>query len=388
MITASPADGAAREFASHHGRAPDGVWSAPGRVNLIGEHTDYNGGFVLPFAIEMRTACAIGHRSDRLITVGSTFTPEHVEAEIDSLGTDGFSGWSAYVLGVVWALRERGVDLSGRPGLDVVVDSNVPVGAGVSSSAALECALASALNDEWELGLSVDELVAVCQLAENGAVGAPTGTMDQTASLKGVAGHAILVDCESNDATLVPLPLAEDGLTMLAIDTRVAHGHADGGYASRRESCEAVAAALGLASLRAADLASLERVRTVVGDVDYRRARHVITENARVLTAVDILNSAGARGLGPVLAASHLSMRDDFEISVPELDLAVDASLAAGALGARMTGGGFGGTAIALVPTDECDAVSESVRYEFEDAGFCSPHIFSVTPSAGAKRDE
>lgn len=374
-------------FEERFGRKPDGVWSAPGRVNLIGEHTDYNEGFVLPFAIDRRTQAALGLRSDSQINVTSTFSDETATIELADLDPANLAGWSAYPLGIAWALGASGVDLAGRPGFDLHIDSAVPVGAGLSSSAAIECSVALALNDVWNLGLSRPALALVGQLAENKAVGAPTGIMDQSASLLGKADSAVFLDCRSLDAKVVELRFARAGLEILVINTMVSHAHATGGYADRRASCEAGAEALGVASLRDVSSLDLDRAADLLDEETFRRVRHIVTENERVLATVDVLDSAGARAIGDLLDASHRSMRDDFEISVAELDLAVDVARSNGAIGARMTGGGFGGAAIALTPSAHVSKVTAAVLAAFAAAGYRTPEIFTVTPSAGAQRD-
>jgi galactokinase len=375
------------DFAEVFGRQPDGVWSSPGRVNLIGEHTDYNEGFVLPFAINRRTVAALGLRGDRTARVGSTFADELVEIDLDALAPDVLAGWSAYPLGVAWALGEFGADLAAVPGFDLLIDSNVPVGAGLSSSAAIEGAVALALNDVWRLGLDRQTLARVGQRSENVAVGAPTGIMDQSASLLGRPDSAVFLDCRTLHSEIVSLGLAEAGLEIVVIDTGVEHAHATGGYADRRASCEAGAAALGVESLRDVSVADLDRARAILDDVTFRRVRHVVTEDQRVLDTVRTLRAEGPTAIGNLLDASHASMRDDFEISVPELDLAVETAQANGAIGARMTGGGFGGSAIALVPSDTVSRVLVALDGAFAEHGFGQPNLFTVVPSEGARRE-
>ncbi|GAT74162.1 galactokinase [Microbacterium hydrocarbonoxydans] len=382
-------------FTALTGREPDGLWSAPGRVNLIGEHTDYNDGFVLPFAIPQRTVAAVGIRADdrSRVFVASTFADEPVEVALDELqelfptaagAEPGVAEWAAYPLGVAWALGQDGVR---GPGVDIAIASDVPVGAGLSSSAAIEGATASALNDLWSAGLDRTALARIGRRAENEAVGAPTGIMDQMASMLGEPDAAIFLDCRSLETRLVPLGMAEAGLALLVMDTRVKHAHSTGGYGERRASCERGASIMGVPALRDLSVDDLPRAQELMDDVTFRRVRHVVTENQRVLDTVEVLRTRGARAIGDLLVASHASMRDDFEISVPELDTAVDAALAAGALGARMTGGGFGGAAIALVEQDAVQSVSDAVTAAFADAGFAAPTLFTVTPSAGAGRD-
>lgn len=380
-------DDAREGFEAVFGTAPDGLWSAPGRVNLIGEHTDYNEGFVLPFAIDRRTVVALGARDDRRVRVASTFADELAEIDLDALAPDALSGWSAYPLGVAWAFSEFGADLAAVPGVDLFIDSDVPVGAGLSSSAAIESAVALALNDVWRLGLDRRTLARVGQRAENVAVGAPTGIMDQSASLLGQVDHAVFLDCRTLESELVPLGLAEAGLAILVIDTGVKHSHATGGYGERRAACERGAAAMGASSLRDLTVDDLPRAQQLLDDVTFRRIRHVITENQRVLDTVAVLRAQGASAIGELLDASHRSMRDDFEISVPELDLAVETAVGAGAIGARMTGGGFGGAAIALVRVDDLSRVQVAVDNAFGEHAFGQPDTFVVTASDGAARN-
>ncbi|MEV7694656.1 galactokinase [Microbacterium sp. NPDC089189] len=376
------------------GHSPEGHWSAPGRVNLIGEHTDYNDGFVLPFAIEHRTHAQVGRRDDGRIRVVSTFDPIPVEVALDELdalfpaGRASVPEWSTYPLGIAWALlAASGRTAADVTGVDIAIASDVPVGAGLSSSAAIEGATASALNDVWELGLDRVALAKAGRVAENEAVGAPTGVMDQMASMLGETDAAIFLDCRSLDTTVVPLGFAEAGLEVLVIDTGVKHAHSTGGYGERRAACERGAAAMGVPALRDLQVDDLPEVQAKTDDVTFRRVRHVVTEDQRVLDTVRTLREQGPRAIGELLLASHASMRDDFEISIPELDTAVDAAVSAGAVGARMTGGGFGGAAIALVDRDRRVEVSLAVERAFADAGFAAPHIFTVVPSAGARRD-
>ncbi|GAA2080212.1 galactokinase [Microbacterium hatanonis] len=370
-------------------RAPEGVWSAPGRVNLIGEHTDYNEGFVLPFAIEHRTAAALAVRDDDVIRVASTFSDEPVEvalSELDAAIEAGGLDWAAYPLGVAWALRAASTEGIAR-GVDIAISSDVPVGAGLSSSAAIESSVASALNDVWGAGLDRVALARVGRIAENDAVGAPTGIMDQMASMLGRPDAATFLDCRTLEADSVDLGFEAAGLAILVVDTRVEHAHSSGGYRERRASCEAGAAALGVTWLRDVSVADLDRARATLDDETFRRVRHIVTENQRVLDTVAALRADGPTAIGELLTASHASMRDDFEISVPELDLAVDTALEAGAVGARMTGGGFGGSAIALLPQEKIADAAAAVERAFAAAGYTAPHIFTVAASEGARRD-
>ena len=381
-------------FTELTGNEPEGVWSAPGRVNLIGEHTDYNDGFVFPFAIGQRTRVALGRRDDGRIRVVSTFDPVPVEvalADLDALfpeRRDEIVEWARYPLGVAWALiGASGADTATLTGVDLAFSSDVPVGAGLSSSAAIEGATASALEEIWGLGLDRVALARAGRKAENEAVGAPTGIMDQMASMLGEQDAGIFLDCRSLEAQVVDLGFAREGLELLVMDTGVTHAHSTGGYGERRAACERGAQIMGVAALRDLGVDDLERARELMDDVTFRRVRHVVTEDQRVLDAVETLRTQGPRAVGALLDASHTSMRDDFEISVPELDLAVETARAGGAVGARMTGGGFGGAAIALVDRDLVASIGAAVEKAFADAGFAAPHVFTVEPSRGAGRD-
>lgn len=371
-------------FQEQFGHAPTGVWSAPGRVNLIGEHTDYNEGFVLPFAIDKRTYAAISLRDDQVARIASAFTGEVVEFELSKIAKNSVSGWSAYPLGVAWSLVQAGA----KPqGFDLYIESNVPVGSGLSSSAAIECSVALALNDLWGAELSKSLLAKVGQRAENEIVGAPTGIMDQTASLFGQADMAVFLDCQSLEAKATALNLEQDNLVVVVMDTRVAHRLTDGGYAARRESCEKVAKTMDVNSLREVSEESLESSKDLMDEVSYRRARHVVTENDRVKKTVELLANSGPKSIGQLMSASHVSMRDDFEISIEELDVAVETAMLQGAVGARMTGGGFGGAAIALIDAGKVSLLTAAVKSRFQELGFGEPEIFTVFADAGAKRE-
>lgn len=376
-------------FQQVYGYEPAVQYSAPGRVNLIGEHTDYNDGYVLPFAIDRRTTASIAPREDRVLRVASAFDDAGgpVSLSLDELSPDAMNGWSAYVFGIAWALREQGADLTGKTGFDVFIDSDVPVGAGLSSSAAIECGVALAFNDQWELGLDRKTLARVGQYSENHAVGAPTGIMDQSASLLGEQDAVVFLDCRTLDTAVVDLALEANGLEVLVIDTRVEHAHATGGYAARRASCEKGAEVLGVEALRDVTVEDLPRAQELLDDETFRRVRHVVTEDQRVLDTVRTLREQGPRAIGSLLVASHESMRDDFEISVPELDLAVATAIEQGAVGARMTGGGFGGAAIALVDREARGAISAAVTAAFAAAGYREPNVFTVHAAQGARRD-
>jgi galactokinase len=365
-------------------------WVAPGRVNLIGEHTDYNDGFVLPIALPYRTTATVTPSRDGRVLVRSAQRPgEHVQAAVADLRPGGSPEWAAYVLGVVWAMREAGHDV--RAGADVLVDGRVPEGAGLSSSAALECAVAAALDDVLDLGLPRAELARLAQRAENEFVGMPSGIMDQMAAMLCAAGHALFLDCRSLDAEHVPFDPRAQGLVVLVVNTRAPHRLVDGEYADRRRSCEEAAAALGVPALRDVPAAGLDAaLARLADDTQRRRVRHVVTENQRVLDTVQLLRAGRLPEIGPLLSASHASLRDDFEVTVPQLDVAVQAALDVGALGARMTGGGFGGCVLALVRTGD-GAGSEgrvlaAVQQAYAERCFDPPEFFAVTPSAGAHR--
>ena len=371
-------------FSAAFGRQPDGVWQAPGRVNLIGEHTDYNEGFVLPFAIDRTARVAVGVRPDSTLRLLSTYGDQGITtADTASLEGAAAKGWTKYPLGVIWSLQHTAIHVHG---LDLLLDSDVPLGAGLSSSHAIECAVISALNDLTGDGLGPEDMVLATQRAENDFVGAPTGIMDQSASLRGSKGHAVFLDCRDQSVQLVPFEAEAAGLVLLVIDTKVSHSHADGGYASRRASCELGAEVLGVKALRDVSPGDLEEASGLLDEVTFRRVRHIVTENDRVLQTVELLGQQGPSAIGGLLDASHASMRDDFEISCAELDLAVEASRANGAIGARMTGGGFGGAAIALTPVSEEQQVRAAVVRAFAEAGYTAPDIFTVTPAAGAMR--
>jgi len=372
-------------FALTYDVAPTGTWSAPGRVNLIGEHTDYNDGFVLPFAISSRTTVSVVRRPDTTVRLRSVQQPRgDVSVDLGELAPGCPDGWAAYVAGVIWAAAQGGAELGG---LDVLVDGRVPLGSGLSSSHALECAVALALNDVFELGLDTHALAQLSRRAENDFVGAPTGMMDQLASLQCTAGNALFLDTRSLAAEQVPLDVAADFLALLVVDTRVHHSHGDGSYGNRRAACARAAKELGVASLRDVSAYGLDERLAGLDDELRRRARHVVTENARVVDSVAALRAGDWPRLGKLMVSSHASLRDDYEVSCPELDVAVEASLAAGAVGARMTGGGFGGSAVVLTPLGRVVAVRTSVTDAFAAKDWQQPSIFEVSPSAGAHRD-
>jgi galactokinase len=387
----SQADRAADEFRRLYGSAPAGVWSAPGRVNLIGEHTDYNDGYVLPFALPFRIAVAAAPRADgrlSITTVGDDSQPQRAEpVRVDDLAPGAVTGWAAYPSGVAWVLRGQGV----AGGADLVFVGDVPAGAGLSSSHALQCAAALALLGLTGVELdtaaapSRTEIAAWVQRSENDFVGVPTGLLDQTASLCCVESHVLFLDVRSGVLEQIPFDGPAAGLAVLVVDTRAKHSHAEGGYRERRRGCERAAARLGVPALRDVTPDRLDGLDLTPELL--RLVRHVVTENERVLRAVDLLRAGKLAEIGPLLTDSHTSLAVDYQVSCPELDAAVDAALGAGALGARMTGGGFGGCAIALVHSDALAEVGEAVTAALVRRGFTQPRLFTGVPSAGAGRD-
>ncbi len=359
-------------------------WRSPGRVNLIGEHTDYNDGFCMPLAIEQGCTATVSLTAEPVVEVVSVQKDAPVELALADLAPGVLAGedsWAAYAAGVVWALRERGHDL---PGVSITVDGDVPAGAGLSSSAALECAVAAAVGDLVGLQLTRSELVSVARQAENDFVGAPTGGMDQLASVFGEAGRVLLCDMRTLDVEAVPFDLAAAGLTLLVIDSRAPHQLTDGLYGQRREACEQAARELGVAALRDVTLEDLPAaMESLSSELLRKRARHVITENDRTLAAAGLLRNGQLRQIGPLLTASHASLRDDFEVSVPEVDLAVEVMLAFDAYGARITGGGFGGCAIGLMTPEQARAASLAVTAAYSGRGYRLPSAFTVTPHQG-----
>ena len=365
-------------------------WRSPGRVNLIGEHTDYNDGFCMPLAIQQGCTASVELLEDPVVVVSSRQRPDAVTVTLDELKPGVLpreDEWAGYALGVVWSLAERTSGRAGMPGMRIAVDGDVPAGAGLSSSAALECAVAGAVCDQLALGLEQTELVAVARQAENDFVGAPTGGMDQLASVFGRAGHVLLLDMRSLDVQALPLDLAADGLSLLVVDSKAPHQLTDGLYGDRRASCEAAARLLGVPALRDIGVDVLDdALARLDDDVLRRRARHVITENDRTLAVADLLRTDRTRLIGPLLTASHQSLRDDFEVSVPEVDLAVEVMLASGAHGARITGGGFGGCAIGLFDADGPDDAVRAIQVAYAERDYAPPSAFLATPSDGTHR--
>ena len=350
------------EFRDRFGTEPAVVGSAPGRVNIIGEHLDYNGGRSLPIALESRTFVAAAPREDGRLVAGSLQTEGRVDVAVDAL-EDRVEGWGAYVAGVLWATGLGGA------GCSILVDSEVPIGAGLSSSAALECAVAMAVRELAGSTVSRADLVAACVRAENEYVGARTGSLDQTVAMFAEPGHALLIDFASGASR--PVPWRPPG-ELLVIDTRATHTLVGSEYADRRDRCDAAAVELGVDHLAEADL---EQVGLLTDLVTRRRAHHVVTEQARVTRTEAAVGAGDWSEVGRLMTASHLSLRDDYEVSVAELDLVVEAALEAGALGARMTGGGFGGSAIALVPPGREAAVRDAVLGAYAVEGWQPPRF-------------
>jgi galactokinase len=382
------ARGLADAFLNAHGSLPDGVWGAPGRVNLIGEHTDYNDGLALPMGIQQRALVAVRRRSDTKLHLVSR-QAGRATLELSEARPGGIQGWAAYVAGSIWAAVEDGARATG---LDLLLDSDVPMGAGLSSSAAVECSTLLAVSQLWGHERSRLDLARLAQRAEIEVAGVPCGLMDQLASMSARSGHALAVDFRSFEVEPIPLPLERAGLALLVIDTRSPHALSEGHYAERRRSCQNAALALGVASLRDANLESLSRLEAS-HPLELRRARHVIRENARVTASLAILraaersgHAAGLEALGPILSAGHASLRDDFEVTVPRLDVAAEVAERAGALGARMVGGGFGGSVIALVRSGDHERVAAAVSEAYTARGWQAPRCFQALPGNGAER--
>ena len=355
-------------------------FSAPGRINLIGEHTDYNRGFALPIALPDRTTVAFRPDGGDAVVVRSDREDGEVTIPLHTTPGD-VTGWAAYVAGVVWALRSSDHRVGGGT---MHVTSGVAMGSGLSSSAALECAVLGALAAAAELRLDRTEQARIAQRAENDYVGAPTGLMDQLASLCGEPRHALLIDFWDDSVMPVPFDPAAAGLALLVVNSNAPHRHAGGEYAERRASCERAAAALGVRSLREVQDRGESVLGRVTDPVDARRARHILTENQRVADVVSALGRADFATVGRLFDASHASMRDDFEITTDHIDLIADTAVRAGALGARMTGGGFGGCVIALADVDQCDAVAATIQHTVLHAGYHPATITRTHAAAGA----
>jgi len=368
-----------KKFLETFGAEPDLVAAAPGRVNLIGEHIDYSDGFVLPFAIKDRTLVAARKRNDSTVRIASAQRRNKIVTVDINQMKPGLKGeWERYALGVLWAM---GI----KEGVDLLIDGNVPLGAGLSSSAALECSVATAINHLFDLGFNLEELARLTQKAENQYVGVPCGIMDQSVSLMATQGSALLLDCRDLSTRNIPFDVASNGLELLIIDTQAHHALTDGGYAERRASCESVVVKLGINSLRELSMEQLENSRALLTETEFVRARHAVTEMKRVLECVDALSNSDFEKVGHLINQSHESLRDDYTVSCPELDTAVEASLSAGALGSRMVGGGFGGSAIALIQASKTTETIKVIEKAFSSKGFKAPRFFTSLPSQGAE---
>ena len=368
-----------KKFLETFGEEPDLVAAAPGQVNLIGEHIDYSDGFVLPFAIKDRTLVAARKRNDSTVRIASAQRRNKIVTVDINQMKPGLKGeWVRYALGVLWAM---GI----KEGVDLLIDGNVPLGAGLSSSAALECSVATAINHLFDLGFNLEELARLTQKAENQYVGVPCGIMDQSVSLMATQGSALLLDCRDLSTKNIPFDVASKGLELLIIDTQAHHALTDGGYAERRASCESVVVKLGIKSLRELSMEQLENSRALLTETEFVRARHAVTEMKRVLECVDALSNSDFEKVGHLINQSHASLRDDYTVSCPELDTAVEASLTAGALGSRMVGGGFGGSAIALIQASKTTETIKVIEKAFSSKGFKAPRFFTSLPSQGAE---
>ena len=368
-----------KKFLETFGEEPDLVAAAPGRVNLIGEHIDYSDGFVLPFAIKDRTLVAARKRNDSTVRIASAQRRNKIVTVDINQVKPGLKGeWERYALGVLWAM---GI----KEGVDLLIDGNVPLGAGLSSSAALECSVATAMNHLFDLGFNLEELARLTQKAENQYVGVPCGIMDQSVSLMATQGSALLLDCRDLSTKNISFDVASNGLELLIIDTQAHHALTDGGYAERRASCESVVVKLDINSLRELSMEQLENSRALLTETEFVRARHAVTEMKRVLECVDALSNSDFEKVGHLINQSHTSLRDDYTVSCPELDTAVEAALSAGALGSRMVGGGFGGSAIALIQASKTKETIKLIEKEFSNKGFKAPRFFASLPSQGAE---
>jgi galactokinase len=380
------------------------VWFAPGRANLMGEHTDYNEGFVLPFALTRGVTANAAARDDGLLVVRSKQVPdEPLTVPLAAVEPGAVSGWGAYAAGVAWALAAAGYAVRGA---EIDIDSDLPVGAGMASSAALECAVALALCSLSGLSLPRAELALLAKRAENDFVGAPTGIIDQSAALLCQADRAMLLDCGTLGVTQVPFRPSAAGMTALVIDTRVPHALVAGEYAGRRAECERATRLLGLGplgsigSIGSIDVAVVE---SLADPLLRRRARHVISDSLRARAIATALGGAGGGGgggrgggasgedeiyryIGELLLLGHASLRDDFEVSWEQADTAVEVAVAAGSYGAKMIGGGFGGSVLALVPTELARTVRTAMTEVFTDRGWTPPDFLDAIPSLAARR--
>ncbi|MCL5271460.1 MAG: galactokinase [bacterium] len=366
-------------FKSRFAGQPAMIVRAPGRVNLIGEHTDYNDGFVMPMAIDRSVWIALRPAQGRRVTVHSLDFDKRDSFALEGLQKNQ-SKWLEYLKGVAWVLQEAGYTLAGWEG---VLTSDVPIGAGLSSSAALELATARAFQAVSGFDWEPKKMALLGQRAENKWVGVNCGIMDQLISAAGKAGHALLIDCRSLDCQPAPLPA---GVAVVILDTATRRGLDSSAYNERRLQCETVAKFFGVKALRDVDVATFEARQGELEDVFRRRARHVITEDDRTLKAAEALRRGDIGALGRLLDASHASLRDDYEVSCQELNAMVDCARdAAGCLGARMTGAGFGGCAVALVEEARAEVFAQSVTANYEKAVNLKPHIYVCQAAEGAE---
>jgi galactokinase len=370
-------------FEETFGYAPQGVWSAPGRVNLIGEHTDYTGGFVMPFAIDQRACIAISPRLDNVVRAIAA-DHDRVEVDLADIALGHPTGFAGYLAGAAWIFaRDTGV----AHGWDIALVSDIPVGAGLSSSAALTCATLLAMHDIEDTQASRESIALQAQQVEHQVIGTPCGIMDQSASLLSEKDHLLFLDTRDFRTELIPWSAGEQELTFLVTNTKAPHMLADGQYALRRQYCEEATSILGVSQLRDATLADLEAAYDQLSSEQRECALHVITENQRVIAVRDLLNAGNPREVGPILNESHTSLRDNFHVTVEQTDLAAELAVAAGALGARMIGGGFGGCVLSLVPTESCDHIAQEIAHGFMESGFTLPESFRAQPQDGAHRN-
>jgi galactokinase len=374
----------AAEFQKHYGRPPRWIVAAPGRVNVIGEHTDYNDGFVLPMAIERYAVMAADFATaPGKISIYDAQFKENATIDISVAVTKGQPKWSNYIRGVLAGFQNRGQKI---PALDIVVSSNVPHGGGLSSSAAFEVCTATLI--EAATGKKIDpvEKALLAQTAEHEFAGVPCGIMDQFISVMGRENHLLLLDCRSRETQLVPM--SDPSVELLIVNTNVKHELSGGEYAQRRAQCETAAKILGVPSLRDATAAALENAKSKMDEVVFRRARHVIGEIERTVQAAKKIRASDWTAAGDLMYASHRSLRDDFEVSCKELDAVVEIGKSIGAkggiFGCRMTGGGFGGCAIALVKTEWVETISQKIAADYKTKTGIEGTIFVSRPAAGA----
>jgi galactokinase len=383
MTTNSPRNRAAQAYRHHFGSEPDMLFRAPGRVNLIGEHTDYNDGFVLPAAIDRETVVAIGAADGRQITaIASDFGDDRDSFSLDQPIIPVKADWANYVRGMALTMMAEGIALSGA---QMAIAGDVPLGSGLSSSAALEIAVGGALAATANQTIDPTRLAKIAQRAENEFVGCACGIMDQLISTRGEARHALLIDCRSLECTPVSIP---DGVSIIIAHSGVRHAHAGGEYNDRRAQCEAAARHYGVPALRDLTPEQLDAGKAGLDDLPYRRARHVVTENARTEAAALSLKRGNLQRLGELMEQSHTSMRDDFEITVPAVDqlAAIMATAVGNEGGARMTGGGFGGCVIAIAPDARVSAVVKAIADQYRTPEGLAAEVFVCQPSAGAGR--